>query len=908
MSHTVAFFVRAGRRLARLAPEPLRSNLQADGVATLEEVCRGAEQQRGQLGLLLTGLTELASLALAAIRPRIHADAPLTSGLPPQGPFNRREVRLMPRLLNDFRLAVRSLLAARLPVTIAFLTLALGVGVTSAVFSVVDAVLIRPVPFAQGDRLAEIWNLEAKSQVMHPGFSRALLLDWRRQTDLFDRVEGFDNSSFIYASATGADMVNGSTVTSGLLPMLGVRPLEGRLLVAGDGRADGADVVLISERFWRQQLRSRPGIVGTFIDLNGRRHEVIGVMAAGFRFPNETTQFWVPYDLDAPPAHPTAPTQLAAFVRVRPGVDLTAATAAVKERGTAMSAAAGGSEGRQAVLQFAGRGADRRFRQSILVLAGAVGFLLLIVCANLANLSLSRTLARSRDFAVRTSLGASRIDLVRETLVEHLLIGVAGAIAGLGIAAALLQVAVTSLPSNMQLVGMNAVDLDGRAVLFTALVGITAAVLFGLPPAWLASRPNVMELLRRDSRASTGSVASKRLRGVLVIAEVTLAIVLLVGAALMLRSFLKLQSVDRGFDANGLVAMRLGLPTSGYQDPYARDAFTAALMDRARRAPGVVDVTAGDVPPNSSMISFGQLEVADRQGTLSEQLIVPVYQVWSNYFSTVGIPIRQGRAFTPDEPRESAIVSESFARRFWPNASAIGQRFRFEGGAFWRTVVGVAGEVRQLALDDAEGGLEMYYPMKRPAGLPVPSQPALSGAIAGYRTIVVRATDVDAVIEPMRVALRDVDARVVVWRQESVERLFADAIARPRILMFLMSVFAGLGLILAAAGLYGVLSYAVVQRRREIGIRLALGARPQGVARLIVRSGMILTAIGIVAGTVLALGLVGTMRALLYEVEPTDPLSLVGVAMLLIGVALVASWSPARRAMRIDPIALLRDE
>jgi predicted permease len=496
--------------------------------------------------------------------------------------------------------------------------------------------------------------------------------------------------------------------------------------------------------------------------------------------------------------------------------------------------------------------------------------------------------------------------LIRESLVEHGAVGVAGVLGGLAIAAGMLQITLSTLPQRFLLSTMNAIDLDGRTLAFTALVGFVTVILFGLPPAWLASRGAVSEVLKRETRSSAGSVASRRLRAALVISEVALAIVLLVGAALMMRSLVKLQGIDRGFDATGLIAMRVGLPRNGYADAYARDEFTAKLITRLRQLPGVTAATAGGVPPDASMVSFGRVERADRPGELTADLVVPVYQVWPNYFSAIGIPVREGRGFMDAEALDSVVVSESFARTLWPNGPAIGQRVRFEGGP-WRTIVGVAGEVRQMNLDDESGSFEMYYPAKRPAGLPQPAT-LPSGAIASYRSFVLRADDVDRTMVSLRAALRETDPRVVIWRVDPVERLFADAIARPRLVLLLMTVFAGLGLVLAAAGIYGVLSYAVVQRRREIGIRLALGARPQSVGGLILRNGLTLTVVGLVAGVALALALTKVMRTLLYEIEPTDPVSVIGVALLLTIVAVLASWWPARRAMKVDPLTLLRDE
>ena len=665
--------------------------------------------------------------------------------------------------------------------------------------------------------------------------------------------------------------------------------------------------MIVGETFWSRTLGRDPAVVGRRLGLNGRSYRVIGVMPASFRFPNETASFWVPLDLDAPPADvPGLPTRLEVLAVRRASVPLDVAAAQVKERGAELNRRAGGPAGRSAMLQPSGHFVEEKLRLSLYVLAGAVGFLLLIVCANLASLSLSRTLARARDYAVRSSLGASRGDLIRETLIEHLLIGAAGALAGLAVAWVALDLTLRLVPEAFRQSSMNAIDLDARAMLFTAVVGLFASALVGLPPAWLASRAGVVDALKRGARGIAGSKSSRHVRSALVVAEVTLAIVLLVGAALMARSLVKLQSLERGFDSDGLIALRVGLPAAGYTDVYARDQFTERLIERAGKLAGVTGVTSGGLPPSSNMVSFGKLERGDRPGELTEELIVPLYQVWPNYFETIGLGIEAGRTFGREEPTDSVIVSRSFAERFWPRGGAVGQKIRWEGEE-WLNIVGVTGEVRQMSLDDSTGSFEFYQPLRRPSGLPQPRN-FRTGAIVDYRTLVVRSSDPPATIANLRTAVHETDSRAVIWRLDSADQLFADAVARPRLVLMLMVVFAGLGLTLAAAGIYGVLSYAVVQRHREIGIRLALGARPESVGRLILRSGLSLTAVGLVAGVALALALVRVMRTLLYEVETTDPLSVVAVVLVLSGVAVIASWRPARRAMRVDPVTLLRQE
>jgi len=911
--------------LLRLAPASFREAWQCEIVGTVTDACLEARATRGLSGLITTGAAELSDLGRMAMAARLGKRAAITgarrttgvSGIQagpsgssdPSGSQRSRPFRpgALSHLARDLRLAFRSLSAAKLPVAIAIVTLALGIGVNSAVFSIIDSTMLRPMPFANADRLDEIWNLEVSQGFSYPGFGRPLLLEWRKQTDLFDRVEGYDITSFVLDRQEGAEMVTGAYVTPGLLAMLNVAPAMGRLFQDGDGRGGTETRLIVSQAFWRETLDGDPDAIGRKVSFNGKPHDVIGVMPASFQFPNDRAVFWVPFDIDAPPPGQVQP-RLVAFVRRATGAAVSVVAAEVERRGVEVSKAAGGTGSLSARLRSSGFGRlDVRLERSLWVLGGAVSFLLLIVCANLANLSLSRVLARSRDFAVRSALGASRRDLVREALVEQLVVGFCGAVAGLLIAAAMLNVTVSLLPEGALLSSMNAIDLDARALAFTAAIGIITAVLFGLPPALVASRPSVGDVLKNAARGSTGSRASRRLRSSLVVAEVTLAIVLLVGAALMARSFMKLQRVDRGFDSTGLVMVRVGLPAAGYLDPYARDRFTELMLERLRSVEGVTGATAGYVPPDSSMISFGKIEVDHRPGERTPELVLPVYQVWSNYFDLVGIPLRSGRAFGPDEPRESAIVSESFARQHWPTGNAVGGRFRIDNG-MWRTIVGVAGEVRQLDLDDSSGSFEFYYPLRRPAGLPSAAPTGPISAIVDYRSFAARTDGGDLVADRLRRVVHEIDPKVVVWRVDSVEQNYADAVARPRLVLLLLAVFASMGLVLAAAGIYGVLSYTVTQRRREIGIRFALGARPRTIGRLILGNGLTLTGIGLALGLVLSLGLVRVMRTLLYEVEPTDPVSVGVVSVVLLGVAALAAWRPSRQAMRVDPVTLLREQ
>ncbi len=577
-------------------------------------------------------------------------------------------------LAQDVRLGVRGLLASRMQAGIAILTLALGIGLTTAAFTVLDSLIFRPLPFVQADRFVGIWNkAEAVLFSTHP---RERVLQWQQQSDLFDRLEAHMTESVIWQGPRGAEMISGAFVTPGLLSLLGVAPSAGRLFVEGDGR-DGSDaLVVISERFWRGELASAPDPVGRTLTINDRPHTVVGMMPASFRFPNSGQDFWLPLDLEQPPAtRMTGRLQMVPFARVAPGVTRAQLDEQVEIRGGRILEATGGREGMTASVHYMSEAGNQSLVDSMLVLGGAALFLLLIVCANVANLALSRALVRARDLAVRTALGASRRDLIRETLVENAVLGLIGV--GLGLLAAhlLLGAATGLLPASMFMESLNEVNLDTRALLFTAVTGLATVFMFGLPPALIASRATVADLLRTDSRSTVGSRASRRLRSVLVVAEVTISIVLLVGAALMARSFVKLQGVDRGFDSSQLVALRVGLPTNAYGDPRLQDRFSEDLIAALDRVPGVERTTAGGIPPDSSMITFGTIEFEHAPDEQARDQIFPIYRVWPDYFQTTGIPLRTGRTFSAAESRDSVIISESMAAKFWPSASPVGGGF-----------------------------------------------------------------------------------------------------------------------------------------------------------------------------------------------------------------------------------------
>jgi putative ABC transport system permease protein len=685
---------RSCRAILRLYPAAMRDEVGADMHDTFLQVCAQASE-KGGLASIRTALAELLDLATAAVRARTAWPA-IPGGVSPRDTHSGKG-SIMRSLAHDFRMAVRALAAGKAHTALAVGILAAGIGVNAAVFSIADSLLFRPLPFKDAARFVELWNIDLQGGFSFPGFAPRLVREWRTQKDLFDRVEGYDAQTFVFRGDQTTEMIAGARITPGLLSLLNVSPLHGRLFVDGDGRQGTDRLIVISERLMRSHFGGDPSVVGRSIRLNDVDYIVVGVMPASFHFPYEQQRIWAPFDPDQPSAS-GAPSRLNAFARLAPGVTAEQAGPQIESRGVDIAKAAGGDGRRGARLGLKGV-VDTKTRKSVLSLVGAVGFLLLIVCANLANLSLSRALTRSRDFAVRAALGASRTRLMREAMSESLIVGMLGAAAGLAVAKIMIELTLQAMPEAMTFSRLNDVDLDWRALLFTAAAGLVTAILFGLPPAIAASRLVVADALKNESRSSTGSRASRHFRSALIVAEVSLSVVLLIGAALMTRSFIKLASVDTGFDPVNLISLQLGLPANGYSDPAARDRFTEDFLERVKALPGVTAATAGGIPPDSNLISFGKIETEDRPGVLTKELIVPSFSAWPQYFSTIGIPIRDGRIFGAQEPRESIIVNEGFADELWPGQSAVGKRFRWDDGA-WKTIVGVAGEVRQTGIGD----------------------------------------------------------------------------------------------------------------------------------------------------------------------------------------------------------------
>ena len=805
--------------------------------------------------------------------------------------------------LHDWRAAVRRVLARPGYSAIVVTILALGIGINTVVFTVADSALFRGLPYPNGPRLVDVYNMDPARKFSFPGLLSDSFAEWRGHPDVLAAVEGSSRANFVLLGGAEPQRIGGAYVTPGLFQALGVTPARGRLFEPADGEPGRDALVILSDRLWRQQFGARDSAIGESITLNDRAFTVIGVMPRHFRFPAAQQLVWLPT-----PPRQAGRARLDTIALLADGVTPDAAQARLDTIGEALAKERPRAAGwKVSLVPERGTRLNPPIRRALQILTAAVIIVLLIACANLANLGVAQALARQRELAVRAALGASRWRLVRELLAEHLLLGTAGGAAGLALAWWGVGVALALAPTQLTVWTPHDIRIDGRILLLTAAATLSSALLFGILPAWRASRADAGDALK--SRTAGGAVAHGRVRGALVIVEVALSVVLLIGALLLIRSFVKLAGVDPGFSTRGLATAALEVPADRYPAA-ARQAFCERIAHAVRAIPGVTGVSiANGVPTAGGNIHFGELEAEGREKRPGE-IVLPDAVVDYGYFETLGIPILAGRAFRPGDPPAVAVVSQGLARRLADGGNAVGTRFRLDQGD-WYTVVGIAGEVRQSRQLERDTQFEMYTPLWQPAPpVATAARPPASNAARSfaYLRVIVRHSGDMAIAAPLKAAVWSVDPAQPVGDVEPIDDLLAASLAEDRFATLLMGTFAGLALILAAAGLYAVLAQLVAQRRQEIGIRIALGAASADVARLILGRGIGLTAIGVAIGLAAAWAAARFFSSQLYEVSPHDAASFGIVPLILLGIALLASWLPARRALSVDPASALRME
>ncbi len=795
---------------------------------------------------------------------------------------------------------------------VAVLVLALGIGANSAIFSVVNAVLLKSLPYDHPERLALVWETNPKVQIgsdLLP-VSAGNFTDWRNQNESFESMSLVSGANYNLTGTDKPEQLSGAQVSASFFKLLGVEPAAGRTFTEEEDRPDQNRVVVVSHSLWQSRWAGDPNIIGKTLMLDGNTYTIIAVMPKGFNYPKATdlpayfqlppqTELWTPIALTSRQISSRGNHNYGVLARLKPEVSIERAQ-------SEMTSVSQNIE--QQYPQLAGWGVKvvsleeqsvGDIRLILLVLLGAVGFVLLIACANVANLLLARAASRQKEIAIRTALGASRLQIIRQLLTESLLLALVGGGLGMLIAVWGIDALLALSPGNLP--RMDEVRVDGAVAGFTFAVSLLTGMIFGLAPAVQVSKANLNEFLKEGARGSTGGSRANRVRSLLVISEVALSLVLLIGAGLMIRSFMQLMNVSPGFNPQNVLTMQIFLPQTKYSRGADQAAFFKQVINRVEALPGVETVGAITHLPLSGMEESGNFSIESRPSqSFDVGTTADMRAISPNYFRSMGIPILRGRDFSETDGEQSvpvAIISESMASRFFPGEDPLGQRIKRGSSTAefpWATIVGIAADVKHSALEK-QSRPHLYFSY--------PQSPF------GYMALVVRAS---ASPESLSVAAQSavfaVDKDQPVVNVKTMEQYLSTAVAARRFNMTLLAAFAVVAMVLATVGIYGVISYTVTQRTHEIGIRMALGAAQRDVLKLVFGQAIRLAVIGVVIGVAAAFALTRVMSSLLFGVTATDPLTFVAIPLLLAGVALGACFVPARRATKVDPMVALRYE
>lgn len=813
----------------------------------------------------------------------------------------------MGTLLQDVRYGIRMLAKHRGFTVIAVLTLALGIGANTAIFSVVNAELLRPLPFNDPGRLVRVWETNSRIGTKSDSISYPDFGDWQTQNHVFEKVGAHTNASYTLTGVEQPERLEGQVISAEMISLLGATPELGRAFLPGEDEPHH-HVAILSHRLWKEHFGGDPGIIGRTITLDNNGYTVVGVMPASFAFPlqRQPIEIWTTFSALQEPLDATPPiTQvrgahfMLGIARLKPGVTLAQAQSDMDVIASALARQYPDSNKyfgvRLVPEQTELTGA---IRPALLVLLIAVGLVLVIACVNVANLLLTRATTRSREIAIRATLGAGRLRIVCQLLTESFLLALLAGTLGVLLAVWGIDLLVRLSPEDLPRIGE--IHLDGRVLAFTAILSVLTGVLFGLAPALQITRANLVDTLKENALSVTAGMHRHLLRSSLVIVEVALALVLLVSAGLLIHSLVRLQNVNPGFSAHNVMASNIDLPDEKFSNA-KKVQFLRDLMPRVKAMPGVVSAAAIVPLPMSGNEFQVAVEIEGRPTAKSDEVISSVRIITEDYFRTMLIPLLQGREFREQDGAEAApvvIVNEALAQKFFPGENPIGKHIRpgistDTKPSRMREIVGVVGNVKYRDLG-SEWTPESYVPY---AQLPF-----------GNMTIVAHAADDPySLAKPIAEAVRFVDQDVPAYHPRTVEEYLYGTIAIPRFNTLLLGMFAGLALLLTAVGLYGVISYSVAQRTHEIGIRMALGAQPRDILQLVVGQGLRLALVGVGLGMA-ALFLTRFLSSLLFAVNSVDPISLAVVAFLLLSVVLLSCYIPARRAMRVDPMVALRYE
>ena len=782
---------------------------------------------------------------------------------------------------------------------IAILTLALGIGANTAIFTIVDAALLRGLPYKAPESLYHLWETTPQQEYAQREFSYPDYQDYQ-QNQVFEGIAAYTGGGALLSGRGEAQRIFSPSASANFFAVLGVEPLLGRTFREGEDKPGGDRVTVLTYGLWQRMFGGDPGILGQVLTLNGNNYTVIGVLPASFQFAMRPADLWLPYQ-------PTQNQLTRRFMhgtnliaRLRSGVSLEQAKSEVNTIASRIEQEHKQSHaGTTAVFVPLQEQITGSIKPMLLALLGAVGFVLLMVCANLASLLLARSLTRQKEIAIRAALGATRGRVLRQLLTEATLLSLLGGLGGLLVANFGLDLLVSSLPSN-QLNAMpflQTLRIDAGVLTFALVVSMLTGIVFGLVPALQASRLDLHEALKEGGRASFGG-ARQRLRGALVVTEIALAVVLLVGAGLMMKSLWRLMQVNIGFDPHNVLTMTVVLPPSKYSDPNRIISYFDQLQTRLSALPGVTGAGLVNILPLQAGNTTRFVVDGDPLPPPGQETEANFRVINTSYFQTLGIPLMQGRAFTERDTAEAprvAIINKSLADKLLGGRDPIGRRLAFPGFPDQLTeIVGVVGEVKVTGLDQTSKPV-MYLPFLRNA--------------APNTSLVVRTSaDAGTLATTIRNECRTLEPDIAIINVQTMETMIANTPAAfmRRFPAYLIGIFAGLALLLASIGIYGVVSYSVSQQTHDIGIRMALGARVSDILQMVLRQGLILALAGVTIGGILALALMRMLSSLLYEVSASDPLTFVSVITVLVFVALLACWIPARRAAKVDPLVALR--
>jgi putative ABC transport system permease protein len=811
----------------------------------------------------------------------------------------------MQTLWQDLRFAARMLRKNAGFTIVAVLTLALGIGANTAIFSVVNAVLLRPLPYKEPSRILSLSQTEVQNKINGIPVSFTKFNFIREQSQIFESTAAYYALGLSLMTEREPEAIGGARVSADFFDVLGIAPSRGRFFSPEEEVQGGNDVAVVSDGFWHSHFAGDPGVLGKTLAIDGKSVTVVGILPANFQFPLQFPEpdIWLPRVFETSLLKPqqvnTGAGYLSVIGRLRLGQTLTRAQAELDTLNARYREQFGGYVDATRYVIVASSLEDSlsgTLRPSLFVLLAAVGFVLLIACVNVTSLLLARASGRAREIGIRKALGASRLRLVRQLLSESLLLALCGGALGVCLAAILMPVLRAVSPGTVPRLAQA--SLDVRVLLFSFVLCVVTGIVFGFVPSLQAAGAGLQETLKEGSRGSSEGRGRGKVRALLVVSEICIALVLMTGAGLLIESFARLVHVNPGLTPQGLMTFPLTLPTARYPQPPQQAEFVRQLLERVRAISGVQSASVTSFVPLSGggRMAFFCPEGRVCQG-VGKDPIIGLYQVGTDFFETMGTAILRGRAFNNEDAAGSmpvVIINETTANRYFPGQDPVGKHLANSRDMKQREIVGVAGDVKFNSLSAANAEI-VYWPM---AQLPWPSV-----------TLLVRSqNNGHAIVSAVRSKIAEADPTLPVSGVASMEEIVATSVAQPRLIMQLVGIFAGLALVLAAVGIYGVMAHSVSSRKQEMGIRVALGARPVEILRLVVGQGMRLTLVGVALGVAASFALTRLLATLLFDVRATDPLIFSGAALVLIATALFACYLPARRATRVDPIEVLRYE